>query len=74
MFCTREEGEETPVEDVDVVMEVIQTSLKREEAIQTSSLVKWSFGTGNEGVFTPPTSDSKQVLLVGNGVPGGEWS
>ena len=35
----------------------------------TPALIKWKFGEGREGVFVQPTSKSRQVLVVGRGIP-----
>ena len=42
----------------------------------SQSAVMWNFGEGREGVFVQPTTDSQQVLALGqSGVPWwGVWS
>jgi hypothetical protein len=34
----------------------------------TSTIISWSYGEGNEGVFVSPTSSSDKVLIVGRGI------
>ena len=35
----------------------------------SQSLVSWNFGEGREGVYIQPTPKSRQVLVVGRGIP-----
>lgn len=60
-----------PVEDepLEEVGRDAKTSVNERESKESSSLIKWSFGQGNEGVFVQPTASSDNVLVVGRDIP-----
>jgi hypothetical protein len=60
-----------PVEDeaLEEADREAKSSVNKHESKASSSLVKWSFGQGNEGVFVQPTASSDNVLVVGRDIP-----
>jgi hypothetical protein len=58
--------EDEPLEEVD---RKTKTSVNERESKESLSLIKWSFGQGNEGVFVQPTASSDNVLVVGRDIP-----